>query len=100
MHGAASLLAARGKDLWQVASAMVSFGVGAALPLLVLGVVSREAIIRWRDGLHRSGQSGKTLLGAILLVVGLLIISGADKRLEAFLVDVSPAWLTELTTRF
>lgn len=98
--GAASLLAAQGKDLWHVASVMVSFGAGAALPLLVLGVVSREAIIRWRDGLHRGGQSGKALLGAILLAIGLLILTGTDKRLETFLVDVSPAWLTELTTRF
>lgn len=98
--GAASLLAAQGKDLWHVAAVMVTFGIGAALPLLVLGVVSREAITRWRDKLHRSGQSGKTLLGAILLAIGLLILTGADKRLETFLVEVSPGWLTQLTTTF
>ena len=36
----------------------------------------------------------------ILLAIGLLILTGADKRLETFLVDVSPAWLTQLTTQF
>jgi hypothetical protein len=29
-----------------------------------------------------------------------MIASGLDKRLEAVLADASPAWLTELTTRF
>ncbi|WP_225708190.1 cytochrome c biogenesis CcdA family protein [Bradyrhizobium cenepequi] len=98
--GAASLLAAQGKDFWHVAAVMITFGVGAALPLLVLDIVSREAMMRWRDRLHRSGRGGKTLLGAILFAIGLLILSGADRRLEAFLVEVSPEWLTQLTTQF
>jgi hypothetical protein len=34
------------------------------------------------------------------VVVGVLIISGADKRLEAVLVEASPPWLTTLTTSF
>jgi cytochrome c-type biogenesis protein len=42
----------------------------------------------------------KIVLGLLLLVVGMLVISGADKALEAFLVEVSPEWLTNLTTRF
>jgi hypothetical protein len=29
-----------------------------------------------------------------------LILTGLDKRIEAMLVEASPAWLTELTTRF
>jgi hypothetical protein len=39
-------------------------------------------------------------LGGLLLALGLMIASGLDKRIETFLVDLSPAWLTELTTRF
>jgi hypothetical protein len=42
----------------------------------------------------------KSALGLLLLVAGMLVISGADKALEAFLVEVSPEWLTSLTTRF
>ncbi len=45
--GAASILAARGRDLWHVASVMAVFGVGAALPLLLLGAASREFMVRW-----------------------------------------------------
>jgi cytochrome c-type biogenesis protein len=36
----------------------------------------------------------------LLVAVGLLVATNADKRLETMLVDASPAWLTELTTRF
>jgi len=31
---------------------------------------------------------------------GLLILSHADRGLEAWLLDHSPAWLTALTTRY
>ena len=46
------------------------------------------------------GKLGKGLLGAAFIVIGVAIVSGADKRVEAALVDASPAWLTELTTSF
>ena len=42
--GAASLLAAQGRDLPQVAASMLVFGIGAALPLLIIGLLSRAAL--------------------------------------------------------
>jgi cytochrome c-type biogenesis protein len=98
--GAASLLAAQGRDLGQVAVVMIAFGIGAALPLLALGQLSREALMRWRNRLLGAGTRGKMVLGAVLIAAGSLILSGFDKRLETFLVDMSPAWLTSLTTHF
>jgi cytochrome c-type biogenesis protein len=98
--GAASLLAAQGKNLAEAASVMAAFGVGAALPLLLLGLLSRQAIFRWCDRLLRVGQAGKTVLGSLLVALGLLIVSGCDRALESFLVEISPLWLTQLTTRF
>jgi cytochrome c biogenesis protein CcdA len=98
--GAASVLAAQGENLAQVAFVMLAFGVGAALPLLLLGLLSRETLMRWRGRLLDGGKTGKAALGGMLIVVGLLIVSGLDKRLEAVLVEASPAWLTEITTRY
>lgn len=98
--GAASVLAAQGKDLGQVALTMIAFGVGAAAPLIALGMLSREALMRWRERLLKAGKGGKYLLGALLLLLGVLIVSGLDKQLEAMLVAASPEWLTQLTTRF
>ncbi|MGC1177979.1 MAG: cytochrome c biogenesis protein CcdA, partial [Methyloceanibacter sp.] len=70
------------------------------LPLLVLGLLSREVLMRWRNQLHAAGTAAKMALGVILIVTGVSIASGLGKTLEEKLVTASPAWLTELTTRF
>lgn len=98
--GAASVLAAQGKDLGVVAATMVAFGVGAATPLLLLGVLSREALMRWRSRMMAGGRMAKMALGALFVVIGVAVLAGIDKKVEAGLVDASPAWLTNLTTRF
>ena len=98
--GAASVLAAKGENLPQVALTMLAFGIGAALPLLLLGMLSREAMMRWRGRLMETGKAGKTVLGLVLVAVGLFVATGLDKRLETILVEASPDWLTQLTTRF
>lgn len=98
--GAASVLAARAENLAVVALTMFAFGIGAALPLCAIGLISREALSRWRSRLLAAGSLGKLLMGATLVAVGTLILTGLDKRVETALVDASPAWLTELTTRF
>jgi cytochrome c biogenesis protein CcdA len=98
--GAASVLAAQGSDLGSVALTMVAFGFGAALPLVALGLLSRQALMRWRDRLIEGGKGAKQALGVVLVAVGLMIATGVDKRAEAALVEASPAWLTQLTTRY
>jgi len=98
--GAASVLASRGQCLGQVAIVNGAFGAGAALPLLLLGPLSREAMARWRGRLVGIGTSGKTALGSLFVVLGGLTLTGLDKAIETLLVDLSPAWLTALTTRF
>jgi cytochrome c biogenesis protein CcdA len=98
--GAASLLAAQGENLGQVVLAMVAFGIGAALPLLLIGSLPKTAIQRMRGRLMTIGQRGKALFGLLLLTTGLMVVTGFDKRVETALLEVSPAWLTELTTRY
>lgn len=96
--GAASVLASRGEDLGSVALVMAAFGIGAATPLLLIGLVSREALMRWRGGLAGFGRGGRIALGAALLVAGLAVLTGIDKIVETALVEASPDWLTRLTT--
>lgn len=98
--GAASLLAARGENLGAVTLTMLGFGLGAAAPLLLLGLLSREALARRRGGLAAFGQGAKAALGALLTVLGLLVLSGLDKRAEAWAVAASPDWLTALTVSY
>ncbi len=97
--GAASLLAAQGRDLGAVAATMLLFGLGAALPLVLLGILSREVLLRWRERMRGLGGGLKVVLGLILVVTGLAVALGYDKTIETALVQASPEWLTRLTTR-
>ena len=98
--GAASTLASQGRDLGQIALLMLLFGLGAGTPLLLIGTLSREAMARTRGRFMAAGQRGKWLLGAALVLMGGFILSGWDKGFEAWVLDRSPQWLTDLTTRF
>jgi cytochrome c biogenesis protein CcdA len=98
--GAAITLASQGQELPRIALLMGVFGLGAALPVLLLGWASRSAFTRWRGGLVRLGAWGKTALGLVMLLLAVAILTGADKALEAWLVAHSPDWLTHLTTRY
>ncbi len=98
--GAASLLASQGQDLGRVGLTMLVFGIGAATPLVLIGLMSRQALGRLRGRMLAAGSVGKSLMGGFMVLFGLLILAGADKALETWLVDISPMWLTELTTRY
>lgn len=96
--GAASVLASRGENLAQVAATMAFFGLGAAAPLLVIGRLSREAASRWRGRAAGFGRAGRLMLGCVLVLTGVAVLTGVDKRIETALLDVSPDWLARLTT--
>lgn len=98
--GAASLLAARGESLPLVMGTMLMFGIGAGLPLVALGSLSRSRLIAARARLAGAGQGAKMVLGSLLFGLSLLLLTGLDKQFEAVLVAVSPDWLTRLTTTF
>lgn len=98
--GAASILAAQGRDLGEVALTMLVFGIGAGLPLAALGLLSREALLRWRARLLAGSSRAKAAFGIVLIAMGMMVLTGLDKRIETVAVDHSPQWLTDLTTRF
>ena len=98
--GAATTLASQGRDLAQIALLMLIFGLGAAAPLVLLGGLSRASMMRVRGRLLSAGKYGKQLFGLALLVFGVLIASGTDKSLEAWILNRTPDWLTAVTTRY
>ena len=97
--GAASVLAAQGRSLG-FALTMLFFGLGSAVPLIALGLISREAMMRARHRLLSAGTNGKTVLGGILIVSGLLILFDLDHALEAWFVRVAPSFLLDLSGRY
>jgi cytochrome c biogenesis protein CcdA len=98
--GAASVLAAQGREISSVVLTMLSFAIGTSLPLLLLGLLSQRALTRWRGRLAASGAMSKALIGVTLVALGALVLSGYDKTVEARLLDIMPSWLVEMTTRF
>jgi cytochrome c-type biogenesis protein len=96
--GAATTLAAQGKNLGNIALLMMVFGLGAGLPLLALSLVSGASMTRMRSSLVSLGSVTKTILGLCFVLVGVLILTGLDRKLEAVVLSISPDWLTRLTT--
>ncbi len=95
--GAASLLAAQGQDLGQVAMTMFLFGLGAVIPLLLVGQVSRAALVHWRGRALATGKGARQALGVAFILFGLLALSGLDRTLQTTLIRHSPEWLSQLT---
>ncbi len=96
--GATITLASQGQQLAQVMLMMALFGLGAGLPLVILGSLSREAMLRLRGKLLAAGRQGKKVLGAAMLLLAVFILTGQDKRFESWVLDAAPAWLTRIGT--
>jgi cytochrome c biogenesis protein CcdA len=88
--GAASLMAARGENLVEVAISMLAFGVGTAVPLLILGMLSRELLLSWRGGMVRAASTLKMVLGALLITAGVLTLTGLDRPIQTALAAGAP----------
>ena len=98
--GAATTLASQGQNLAQISLLMVIFGLGASTPLVALGSISRATMVRMRGRMLSAGKLGKSVLGVILVLLGIAILSGFDKSFEAWVVGIYPDWLNDLTTRY
>jgi cytochrome c biogenesis protein CcdA len=94
--GAAIALASMGQSMSMAFVVMLAYGIGTAGVLLLAGVVSSRVLARWRPGMMSAGGLGKKVLGATLLVLGLLVLTGMDKYLEAFAVSLVPEWVYSL----
>ena len=98
--GAAMGLLAQGESLGSVALILAFFGVGTAVPLIALGLLSRGLLMRWREKLMSFSRVGRYVLGAALLVVGILIVTGLDREIETYWVQHGPGWLNDITVRY
>lgn len=96
--GATITLASQGQNLAHVALVMALFGIGASTPLVIFGMLSRQAVMKFRNKLLTAGSTGKKILGILLLALGLMIVTGADKKFEAAALKIAPDWLVQLTT--
>lgn len=98
--GTAISLAASSQTVAKAASIMLFFSIGASLPLMAIAYGSRQTLKSRRELLSRFGHAAKPLLGAVMLLAGLLVVLGLDKTIETVVVASMPDWLVRITTRF
>jgi len=96
--GAALGLAGQAETAGAAAGVMTAFALGAASPLVLLAYGSRGYLATRRQGLATLAARAKPVMGAALLTVGLLALTGLDKALETELLRLMPSWWVELTT--
>lgn len=94
--GAAIALASMGQSLPMAFIVMLAYGIGTAGVLLLAGLLSGRVLTRWRSRVVSTGEFGKKLLGGSLLVLGIMVLTGVDKILEALAVEIVPTWLYTL----
>lgn len=90
--GAAIALASMGQQLGMAFVIMLGYGLGTGVVLLAAGLLSHQAMQRWRPAvIHRAGVA-KQLLGWTLALLGILVLTGLDKMLERAVVGWLPDW--------
>lgn len=95
--GGAIGLAASGENLFAAAVTMLAFGCGVAAVLLALSYGSRELIARRRARLQRIMPYAKSIMGLVLLGVGIALWFKWHYIAEAWLLDRMPIWLQDLS---
>ena len=76
------------------------FGLGAASVLVTVAYASRSSLGKVRGWVLTHMGSVKKFFGLFVLLLGLAILVGGDKWLEAQVVDILPQNWINLTTRF
>lgn len=98
--GGAVALASQGRNLTQTAVLMGLFGLGAGVPLIAVGFLSREYFQKRRNAALVVGNYGKFLMGIGLLIVSALILTKTDKILETILTDHLPGWMVNVSSKY
>ena len=98
--GVAIAAASRGENLFSALFIFLLFGIGVATSLLVFAYGSRKTLIARKARFQSISHYGKPLFGSALILVGVFILTGVDKRIEALALQAMPQWLIDFTTRF
>jgi cytochrome c-type biogenesis protein len=94
--GAAIALASVGQDMGMAFVTMFAFGFGTASALLVAAFFSGKLLSVWRPQLFANVGRAKVVLGVLLLLLGLLVLTGFDKVLETYALQYLPDWALSL----
>lgn len=95
--GGAIALAAQGANLGWAALVMTAFALGVGTLIVGLSLGAREALRARSAGLKGLAERSKPVMGGVLVLVGLAILFGLHYRIEAWLLQIMPIWLQDLS---
>ena len=95
--GGAISLAYSGESLMLATGIMISFAMGISTIILLLGYGAREAIMSRQAAMRVLAEKSKPLMGAIFVGVGLMILTRFNHVIEAWLLNLMPDWLLNLS---
>jgi len=91
-------LAVNGESMVTAFTIMLAFGLGAGIPLLLVGFASN--LFNNKRSISLGAGKIKKILGFMLILISLLVLTGFDKQVEILLLNSTPDWLTDLTTKY
>lgn len=97
--GAALVLAAGTGTLPLAMTTMAVFALGAASSLLLAGFVVGRLASGQRKATRSAAFAGRVVFGVVLILVGLLALTGLDRLIEGAIVQVMPDWLVGFATQ-
>ena len=95
--GGAISLASQGQDLGWASAIMVFFAAGVSTLILGLSYGTRGAIGRHNARLRQMALTARPALGAAFILVGVALLLNWHHAIEAWLIQIMPAWLIDLS---
>lgn len=95
--GGAIALASQGENLGYVTLIMLAFSLGVSTLIIGLGFGAREAISRRTQSLRALASRSKPIIGVTFIAVGAMLLFEFHHIIEAWLLDVMPIWLQDLS---
>jgi cytochrome c-type biogenesis protein len=97
--GAATVLAAQGERLGEVAAIMIAYAGGIASVLLAIAAAAQGFLKRRTASTLKFAARAKSLLGIALLAIAVLVLTGADHLIEGAILSVMPEQMIDWTTK-
>lgn len=95
--GGAIALASQGENLGFVTLIMCAFALGVSTLIIGLGLGAREAIRKRAQALRGLAERSKPIIGATFIAVGAMLFFQFHHVIEAWLLDLMPIWLQDLS---
>lgn len=95
--GAAIALASTGERLGYAAAIMVAFALGVSTLIIVGGYLARGWMSRNTARLATFSARARPILGMVFVTVGLALLFRLNHVIDAWLLQVLPSWLVDLS---